>query len=293
MNISDAQLAEWNRRGLIPGPEESEDQYYERVQHCLNVRHELQLDPAMVEKHAEEALAEPLERAGDCFDIAPDWIPFVYGNKHLMPWHGGCAWIFQMAEGGPLAAFIQLRSAFLASRYYLGFYDRNELVAHELAHACRMAFQEPAFEEVLAYSCSSRSYTRILGPIVESSIESAVFMLALAIVIAVEMVTLFYGLEGDGSLLLGLLALPLAMAAYGGFRLWRKLSAFNSCKDNLTKTLNDPQKVRGLMFRLTDAEIRAFASMSKAEILNYADEHREQSMRWRVIHLAYLSTSKS
>lgn len=287
MKFTDAELLEWNRLGLFPSPDESEEKFLERVHNCLRLKEKLELDPSFLQHQTSDILNTPLKEAHHFYGMEPSWIPVVFGNKHLAPWHGGCAWIFQMQEEGPLGAFIQLREAFLRSKTYLNFYQRDEIITHELAHVGRMAYNEPAFEEILAYRSSNRGFTKIFGPIVESSVESVIFLLSLAMVLLVEGYLLFNGEFSHPSLFFGLLALPLALILYGLFRLWRKQSQFNACLNILKLTLNNLQKANSVIYRLTDSEIYAFGKMTPEEVSAYARAESANTLRWRVINNAY------
>lgn len=287
MPFTDAELLEWNRRGLIPGPDESEDTYLERVNHCLHLREKLQLDPDFVQATTDEVLKQPLVQSRCFYDSAPDWIPIVFGNKHLAPWHGGCAWIFQMQENGPLGAFIQLRKAFLKAKRYLGLYRRDELMTHELAHVGRMAFEEPVYEEILSYQSSDSWLAKNFGAILESSVESMIFVLTLALILAIDIVTLFYDQPSPA---FWMFLLPIGMVCYGTWRLWRKKRRFAKCKFLFHQALQDPQKVQGVIYRLTDKEINAFSQMNLQQMLTYVKDQKERSLRWRVIYNAYLTT---
>ncbi len=287
MKISEAELLEWNRLGLVPGPEEGEDAFVERVRNCLNLKETLELDSSFLKNKTTEILHKPMEVAKGAFGIEPTWVPLVFGNKELLPWHGGCAWIFQMQEDGPLGAFIQLRMPFLNSQNYLGFYNRDEILAHELAHIGRMAFNDPAFEEIIAYQSSNKTFTKWLGPIVESPTESVIFSLSLVMVLLVEGYLLFNGEFSHVGVFVGLLALPIAMVLYGLWRLWKKHRQFNRCQKILHVVLNNSQKAQNVLFRLTDEEIREFGKMSPEEIKSYARRESTSSLRWRLLNSAY------
>ena len=93
----------------------------------------------------------------------------IFSNERLAPWHGGCAWIFQFAEGLPTAALIQLRQVFSRQPTFLGIYHRDELLTHELVHVGRMKFEEPRFEELFAYETSTSAFRRWFGPLIQAS----------------------------------------------------------------------------------------------------------------------------
>ena len=115
------------------------------------------------------------------YGFAPHWVPLFFSNYQLAPWHGGCAWIFQLNDNTPYAAFLQLRSAFRTQKRYLGMYERTELIAHEMAHIGRMMFEEPEFEEIIAFQSSTNRFRRFFGPLFRSSKESMLFVIVLGL----------------------------------------------------------------------------------------------------------------
>ena len=160
--ISNAQLDAFNRQGLIPGPDETEEEFLERANYCLELKTSLPTPFENVSKEdlelGDSCVKQAFSLTEKIYDIVPEWIPLFFSNYRLAPWHGGCAWIFQFSEETPCAAFFQLRRAFKQASHYLGIYDRNELIAHELTHASRMMFQEPRFEEIIAYQSASSPF---------------------------------------------------------------------------------------------------------------------------------------
>ena len=136
--IHDDALLEYFHRGLIPGPDESEEAFLFRVEQAKPLAHPEWSD-----------LALP-------FKI--DWVPITYSNHKIAWWEGAATWI----SGEDLPA-VQLRKSFERG-FFLG-YKRSEVLSHEAVHAARMRFEEPLFEEVLAYSTASQAWKRFLGPL--------------------------------------------------------------------------------------------------------------------------------
>ena len=149
-----SQWQEWNAQGFIPGPDESEKAFLERVAFCLSLEDHLveivgaQFPFEVNDLKSKEILENVLTMTQELYGIQPRWVPLFFSNYKLSLWHGGCAWIFQLNEETPTAAFLQLRACFRNSLNFLGIYQRKELIAHELAHVGRMLYQEPQFEEI-------------------------------------------------------------------------------------------------------------------------------------------------
>jgi hypothetical protein len=163
--ISDAQLLTWHKRGLIPGPDETEEAFLSRLE---KLQH-LSIEGLPIEQAAWQesyAITQPL------FGIAPDWIAGCYSNRKLALWEGAATWID--ADSIPR---IQLKTAFCKGKY--GLHTREEVLAHEAIHAARMAFQEPQFEEMLAYATSKHAWKRWLGPLFQAPWETAALLISM------------------------------------------------------------------------------------------------------------------
>lgn len=268
--ISDETLLELNSKGLIPGPGETEEQFLERAEYSLNLKKEL-------ESTSEELLKPACAAVKQLYGINPSWVPLFFSNKDLLPWHGGCACIFQ-EENRPPAAFLQLRRPFAKQETYLGLYKRDELIAHELCHVGRICFEEPRFEEILAYRTSSSPFQSWLGAIAQAPWETMLFFLSLCAALFVDIVALFWGVE----ILLWIKLLPVVLFLAALFRLIHRRRQFFGCLDHLKTTLQSDEKASGLIYRLTDAEIIAFSKKVPIK------EKKDSTLRWRLIQLAYL-----
>lgn len=289
--LKDSQLIEWNSKGLIPGPMESEEDFTKRAVYCLELKEriskELQTDLGEEASGNSSLLLSGIKKAKSIYGIEPLWIPIFFSNYRLSCWHGGCAWIFQMTENEPLGALLQLRQKFKASDTYLSLYHRDELIAHEMAHVGRMAFEEPRFEEFLAYKTSSSRFRRWFGPIIQSSVESMLLFILLGLIFFVDISLIAFGELDAYTTAMWLKLLPLCILSVGLFRLWTRHRILNLCLNNLTLCLCDKQKALEVAYRLCDAEIKAFSKMTCEAICKYAEENRKASLRWRMINKVY------
>lgn len=291
--MSEADLLRYNRQGLIPGPGESEETFTARVQACLNLKNtlannaEIQLPFEDDLLNQDNVLKEAFELTAALYDIRPDWLPLFFSNYRLAPWHGGCAWIFQLEKSGPRMAMMQLRKAFAANKNYLSLYQRDELIAHECAHVGRMMFNEERFEEILAYRTSPKGLRSLIGPIVQSPAESLIFIAALFIMLFLDLYVLFTGDLANYNWIWSFKALPAAMILGASLRLWLKQRTFAKCLANLKLALGDAQKASHVIYRLTDAEICEFANLTPQKIIDYFKTQKKNSPRLRLLALAY------
>lgn len=283
-------LLEWNRQGLIPGPDETLSDFEKRVHYCLGLKETLGQQLSLPEKIdnplATQLMHEVAPITDKLFDMTPAWAPIIFSNEKLAPWHGGCAWIYQLTDETPTGAFFQLRKAFASKTRFLGLYDRKELIAHESAHVGRMMFQEPKFEEFLAYRTGSR-FRQWFGPIIQSPWESIIFLLVLFFTVTIELGALVWGSPELYYSVTWMKILPLLLIGGGLLRLWLRHRQFNHCLKKLQMTLNDDHKANAVIYRLQDIEIAAFGKMNSEEVRKYATLQTDESLRWQVIANAY------
>ena len=277
-----------NALGFIPGPSETKECFLERVEYCKTLSSTLfstlEFPSSFVVETAKEPMEEAFEIAQPLFGIAPLWIPLVFSNAKLPLWQGGALWIFQQTENAPLGALLQLRSLFRKKSCYLNLYQRKEILAHELSHVGRMAFEEPKFEELFAYQTSSSWFQRTFGPLFQSSMESLIFVILLLAIFCLNVMTLI-SLESM-LLLAGTLA---AIALFLGgliFRLMARQRQLYRAKRALTEVFHgDEKKARFLLYRLTDREIVEFSKWKKEAIVHYMTG--DLSYRWEFLRSVY------
>lgn len=283
--MNDQDLIEYNRRGLIPGPKEAEEEFQARVEFCLSLKTKLlsEIQIPGSEPQDDTIVAPALQLTDQLYGISPDWVPVFFSNWKLAPWHGGAAWIFKLQEDSSLGAILQLRKPFYKKSHYLGIYSRNELMAHEMAHVGRMAFEEKKYEELLAYKTSKSWFLRLCGPIIQSAAESRLIIYILATLLIMDAYFLF-----QGSLTAYLdtqifKLLPLALIILALFRLNKRQKTLAKTEKNLASISPHAKEI---LYRLTDKEIDTFAQMPKDDILKYMNQ--DPSLRWKVIKLCYL-----
>jgi len=210
-------------RGFIPGPKENEESFSQR---------------------SEQRSLAPFSLIEKIYGIAPDWIPMFFSSKNLLPWEAGCAWIDDKEVQ------IQLHPKRCKFR-------QEEILAHEAVHAIRAKFDEPRFEEILAYRTSANFLRRVVGPIFQKPSEAWLFLLASL----TDIVQLFLGTWVFCATVLMSLGLGLRLS----WNQWR----FFSC----LKKIPDERLVLGL----TDWEI--------VQVAKGADFYQldDDSLRWRSI----------
>lgn len=268
--ISLTELKNLGEEGFIPGPAESEEEFVKRV----DILKSLSKNP---EKFMEGGEVEPLACNFQSLGAAPKWIPKQYSNRRLLPWQGAVAWTFKTPEGVPFP-MIQLRKGFKKGSFLL--YDREEVLAHETLHALRLTFEEPRFEEILAYSHAKRRWRRLLGPLFRTPGQALVFISLILLSLGLQFLSLFYYatpyLKWAPLLPLGDLFFRFTMLLRDRRILRKTLGTLK----NLFPKWKDPFAIA---IRLKDKEIQQFSHASLEKILLYIKGESETSVRWQQI----------
>lgn len=278
-------LLKWNAAGLIPGPNENFTSFSKRAEFCLSIRDHLPelppFDPLETELLEETALSSQF-----LYGMHPAWVPIFFSNHSLFPWDGAFSLIFQLKEESPDSAFIQLRKKLKQRTSYLG-YSRKELVLHELSHIGRMEFDEPEFEEMLAWRSSNSPFRRNLGPIFSSQKESATLGILLLLTIIFDVLAFFSSEYAYLSLSLYLKTIPFLFFLFLLFKLFLKRRTFSKALFRLKQFFKSEEKANAVIYRLRDDEIRLASQLNKKELVRFMEELQEKDLRGFLINEAY------
>ena len=253
-------LVELNKSGLIHAPDESDESFVLRCRHAAET----------IKKDQSAPLSQ---LAVKLLDIEPSWVQIIYENKGLRIWEGGCTWI------GKEHVKLQLNKAFLKHQKYFG-YSQEEVIAHELVHVVRSGFEEPIFEEMLAYQTSYWAFRRYFGPVLRTTKETMLVITAFSLVVFATLFSIFQTVMYVG--MLGLIT-------GGSFRLLRTQRIFHRTRRKLTQIVGKDYALP-IMLRLTDREIMRFSKMGKQEIVAYAKKMRKCNIRWQQIFYSYFES---
>ncbi|CDR34325.1 hypothetical protein [Criblamydia sequanensis] len=280
-------LLKWNEAGLIPGPNENFTGFSKRAEFCLSIRDHLPelppFDPLENKLIEETALSSQF-----LYGMHPAWVPIFFSNHSLFPWDGAFSLIFQLKEESPDSAFIQLRKKLKEQTSYLG-YSRKELVLHELSHIGRMEFDEPEFEEMLAWRSSNSSFRRNFGPIFSSQKESATLGILLLLTITFDVLAFFSSEYAYISLSLYLKAIPFLFFLFLLFKLFLKRRKFSNALFRLKQFFKSEEKANAVIYRLRDDEIRLASRLNEKELVRFMEELKEKDLRGFLITEAYPS----
>lgn len=274
--ISDSELIALSKEGFFPGPLEDETTFIQRVVATKKLAVVSSQD-AVSEKIVEEASA--LTQL--LFDFSGKQIPCFFQDMDLALWEGAALWI-EDVDGSSIPR-IQLKHSFRKGSYLL--YKVDEVLAHEMLHAARIAYQETKFEEILAYQTSKNSLRRLFGPLFQDPKESYLFILLLLIGFILEIGSVMW----DSSFYLPWILLPFLWVVCLGVRLSCYIKRFNKALVSLKSAIPDPSKGLPILARLTDSEIQQIAKIPSNEVRSFFKQKTQLDLRMRLLILTYFS----
>ena len=176
---------------------------------------------------------------------------------------------------------IQLRHGFKKGRYL--FCDRDEVLRHEAVHAIRLTFNEPRFEEILAYFHSKKKWRRFLGPLFRTPKEALIFVSLIFLSLVLQTASLFFFDSPFLPFIKIAAFLPFAdllVRFIKGIKDQRILRKALLTLKNLFPNQKDPYEI---VLRLKDTEIQQLATKPLEELLIYNKEKTFSSLRWQQI----------
>ncbi|MCP5492324.1 MAG: hypothetical protein H7A40_04710 [Chlamydiales bacterium] len=246
------QLKAYCLQGIIPGPEESEDSFFKRAKKLTNA-------DAETPKVRAPYLQKAFQSIYNLYGVSHINVKLFHSNAKLMPWEGGATWISDNEVS------IQLPRR----RYWLARSDYTEIITHEFVHVMRQKFDEPIFEELIAYQSSPKYWRRILGPFLAQSWRC--FLLLGSFVLG--QIADWYSLSCHWTPIITALAtFPLAILT--SIRHYQ----FQKVKKMMESSFR-PSFANFAMLFLTDREIIRFAQSDPAKICKYLKSGKSLRLR--------------
>ncbi len=279
-------LAALDANGLPMAPGEDERDYLQRLhafadrmQKCrceIDSEDGYHLDGMRLGKAqlvSEEIVRTAADRTEQAYGFRAEWVPAFFVDPKFHWLFGGCAY-YSMPD---MFVVVILRRIFANRRSWL-FYDRDEILSHEMCHAARMVNQSRIFEERLAYKISQRSFRQRYGGMLHSPFDTLIALGSIFLLLTMQILRTF-ALPG-----LPIAPFWLLVALVLSFLFCRDLRyerILGSALNNLNLSTDHP---RAVLFRCTDEEIMEIAKLADAEDLErWVEQAAAKELRWRVI----------
>lgn len=254
-------LLEFDRQGLFPAPGESAEAFAERLNRLAEAVNELEknlqeqpiyeIAPGIKLESSLEIpqnlRGEALNFVNELYGVKPQWVPGFFADESFGALWGGCA--LSDSESG-LVLFI-IRKLFARKRRWL-FYDRRELMAHEMTHAAHQSLNEWQLEEYFAYRTAKSPLRKFFGGCFIRKYDAAGFLGPILLLPIVQLLNIF-----------GIMSLPVSFfwilaAIYPAYLIARCSMIARTV--NKARSFLISQKVKqpdAVLFRLTYAEVKA------------------------------------
>ena len=262
-NGSASMLHKFDRHGLFPAPGENSREFADRLTRLAAALDELEQNlksnsyvepcPGIKLKKANaiprNIANESLEKTGKLYDVKPDWVPGFFADESFGMLWGGCALSDRESN---LVLFI-IRKVFLKKRKFL-FYDRLELMAHELTHAAHQSIDEIKYEEYFAYRTAKSPLRRFFGGCFIYKHDALCFLLPILLLPVVQFANIFTALELPMSLFYTLAAVYPVFLVIRCFLAWDTAARARKFLEQ-----NGIRQPDAILFRMTAGEIRSLA----------------------------------
>lgn len=278
-------LAELDCRGLTPAVDEDANAFADRLQllnanfakmsKALSETGEYAVEEVSVDAASripKEIFTAPGKITEKLYGFKCDWVPgfFITPKFGLF---GGCAYCFFPDF---FALFI-IRRSFQKRQKWL-WYQRNELLAHELCHIARLGCGSEAFEEFFAYQTATTAFRRVLGGIFRSQFDVFLFLAVTLLQLVSQMARTFAFPQWPAWPAWTLLA---GVTAFLLLRLRRDIGCYRRALAKLTHFYGSEATARMALFHSTDGELRELA---KAESVSETlGKFAGESLRWRIV----------
>ena len=270
----------------MPAPGEAPDAFVKRLEILQENLHEMEEKLKKEGKYSIEGMeVHPGERIPETLFAAPgemtrrlygfqcQWVPGFFTDPRHSLLFGGTAFYFYPR----LFAMFIIRSCFRTRRKWL-WYQRDELLAHELCHVARLPLNSSVYEEHVAYQSALSPFRRATGGIFHAEREVLAFLLATLLLLAWQALRTFacpFWPVWPGWLPLVIVTMWLVG------RHIRDTGTFNAAGRKLAEYYGSPEKGRIALFHCTDGEIQTMAKTS--DISAEIERLSQSELRWKIL----------
>ena len=296
MSFPEAELArgvELDGAGFLPRRGESAEQFFRRVETILGIHREFEAELAAAgevgvyglqlrsqDRIPDEIIGEAEEVTDRLYSFRTRHVPGFFLSRDVGLLWGGC---MICDPDHPLSVFL-IRGAFRKRQRWL-FYNRRELLAHELCHSMRQSLEEITLEEYFAYQTSPSRLRRYLGNCFIREYDAIWFVIPALLLLLAQVAQSFW--------LPGLPVWPFwpVALAYPAFLLIRNGISRRLVKRAAKKLAAfGVEKPSAVLFRLDRGEIRRIGAMERpGEFEQYAAERKESDFRWAILCARFLT----
>lgn len=279
-------LAELDAAGLFAEPEETFEQYHERLK---RIRDRFKLISEELESEAgfapfddlkffkydlisETVMAEAAEITHELYDFTINWVPGFFLSTNLGMLWGGCA--ISVPEED-FSLFLIRKSFRSMNKWFI--YRRDELLSHELCHIARTPLNDYRFEEHFAYQTAFSRLRRYMGNCFIYRLDALGFIMPVMLLLVVQiMIT-------SAFIQLPIWPFWIIAGLYPAWLFVRNQLSRNIIHRAQRKLVQVCVKPAAVLFRCSAAEIDQFSVTADDAILELWQNKIAHELRWQVI----------
>ena len=284
-----------DKQGLLLGDKEDITSYKKRL---LNIETEIQSLKEVLETKGKFELfnkiyatkknfigadiaSQSSKETNTAYNFSIDWVPGFFLSKGLGWLTGGCS---ATSETG--FTFFLIRSIFSSKKKWL-WYNRNELLSHELCHAARGPIKDRHFEEFFAYKLSPSPFRRFFGNCFQRPLDAMFLLAPIFLLLTIQIINSFLFCN------IPVVYFWIIAFLYPAFLVIRNQYYRNyyfKAKESLTSAFGNKISFDSVLFRTNSKEIIQIGKFKNSpdKLKEWIKEKAKAELRWEVISQRFI-----
>ena len=220
---------------------------------------------------------EARKHTEELYEFSIDWVPGFFKNAGIL--FGGCCF----SSEPDFFSFFLVRKAFRDQSRWL-WYDRDELLAHELCHVARSGMGSTVYEEFFAYQTSPKKFRKVAGSTLYSAVDTYLIMGTVFMPLLVQIYNVFNYTTPEAAIPIWPFWVILAGLIGRLCLRYKKIKHTAACALKNLKLVFGKKHHLAIIFRSTDEEIVDLSKLDDKEKLSQWLKNKEENLiRWKVI----------
>ena len=227
-------------------------------------------------------MTESSKDTNAAYNFSINWAPGFFLSKGLGLLTGGCS-----ATSKTGFTFFLIKTAFKNKKKWL-WYDRNELLTHELCHTARVPIKDNHFEEFFAYKLSLSRFRRFFGNCFQTQLDAILLLAPIFLLLLMQIINSFFFCN------IPMFIFWIIAFIYPLFLVLRNQYYRNhyfKAKKSLTNAFDKKIPFDSILFRCNSREIIQIGKLKNAptKLKEWINEKATSKLRWKIINKRFIS----
>jgi len=224
---------------------------------------------------------EPSDYTSSNYNFSINWVPGFFLNKGLGFLTGGCS----ISSETGFSLFL-IKSAFSKNIRWL-WYNRNEILSHELCHIARTPINDNSYEEFFAYKLSFSKFRNYFGNCFQKPIDSILLLCPILLLLLIQIMNSFLYLNLP-IYIFWILALvyPIFLLVRNQYYRNYYFKAVRSLKNAYGNSIQSDS----ILFRCNSNEIKKISQFinTSAKLKKWIISQKDCNLKWKIIFTRFI-----